>query len=311
MKSVSIILLFILFSNYCTIRAQSGITSGTSYLYWGIGFNSPPNDAYSFIDSLYVIAENKDTIIFKIKNNVTRNGGTSTFIKIKNKVSIIGASDTTLLYDFDLSINDTFILSRQSVSDQIILDSIVTRELENGIDYRHFYLHTLKSNRIIWVENIGEKTLGWDYRGYNLMDKAGLCAVCSSDSLVWSDSIYYWEFSENGMNQKFEKPGCNFYQIQQKVSLKSEKLLSEIQVYPVPAVNTLHFDLTGDEKPVFEIYDSQGRLVHLYRIGENQTNQYQIDVSQLTDGVYQLIFKTNWSQGYVKFIKESGLGYGE
>lgn len=293
-------LIFIVF-NTLHLHAQSHFAHDVRYFYWGTGFNGPPNDVYSFVDSLYVTAINGDTINFEIKNDVTGIRKTSQFLKIGNKISLTGVSDTALLYDFDLKINDTFFLTNKSIDEKLILDSIVNIKLENGIDYRHFYLHSLKSKRIIWVENIGEKTHGWDYREFNVMDKPGLFAVCSSDSLIWSDSIYYWEFLVDKIKLKYEKPTCSFYELMHKVEL--DEILNGISAYPIPSNDFLNIGFNGNVELVFEIHTMKGEIIVNPIVSCMNLNEYQIDISNLDNGIYQLVCKQNNAEKRVVFVK--------
>ncbi|HEY1047542.1 MAG TPA: T9SS type A sorting domain-containing protein, partial [Bacteroidia bacterium] len=253
------------------------------------------------IDSLYVTAINGDTINFEIKNDVTGNTRTSQFLKIGNKISLTGMSDTTLLYDFDLNINDTFFLTNKSSNEKLILDSIVSIKLENGIDYRHFYLHSLNSDLIVWVENIGEKHHGWDYRGYNIMDKPGLCAVCSSDSLVWSDSIYYWDYYVSGIKLKYVKPDCSFYELKRKVGM--DELAVGMNIYPNPANDYLYINVQYNFTPQIEIYTMEGKLIYAYSNDDTNSNKNCINISGFESGVYQLVYKIDAKERRIRFVK--------
>ncbi len=63
---------------------------------------------------------------------------------------------------------------------------------------------------------------------------------------------------------------------------------NKVQIYPVPADNTLNINILEDSKVIFvRLYDASGRVIKEYNVHrENENNQTTLDISPLKHGLY-------------------------
>lgn len=293
--------IFLLISS--VISAQSTFEGGIRYFYYGVGFNAPPNDVYAYIDSMYITSQKNDTIQFEVKNIAAGKGEKNTYWKIGNTISLLKSNDTIVLYDYSLNINDTFKLINGSINESLILDSIVMVKMENNIDFKHFYLHSLSSFPfpIIWIENIGEKTNGWNYSSFKAQDHPGLQAVCASNSLIWSDSVYYWKFSNSGFKFEYFKVDCQLYDALKKVGI--HEILKGINVFPNPTQDFVFISTNNSEKYTFELYSLDGKKIENFIVQTSDNNNYQIDLRLLNAGFYYIILNSPSGEKRIKISK--------
>lgn len=285
------------------ISAQSTFEGGIRYFYYSVGFNAPPKDIYAYIDSMYITSQKNDTIHFEVKNIAAGNGQKTTYWKIGNKISLLNSNDTILLYDYSLNINDTFKLINGSINESLILDSIVMVKMENNIDFKHFYLHSLSSFPfpIIWIENIGEKTHGWNYSSFKAQDIPGIQAVCASNSLIWSDWIYYWQYSNSGFEDIYIKVDCKLYDALKKVSI--DEISIGLNVFPNPTHDFVFISTNNSEKCTFEMYSLDGKKIENYSVQSSDKNSYQIDLRLLNEGIYYIVIHSATSEKRFKICK--------
>ncbi|MDP2175676.1 MAG: hypothetical protein Q8K70_07160 [Bacteroidota bacterium] len=164
------------------INAQVNLVNGSKFLKIQFLNQAPPNDKFALIDTLLIIKQNVDTIEFLLTNSNTK------FKKINKKTYLIKGSDSILLYDYDLAPNDNFFLKKSNGQmDSFVVDSVNYKKLNDNKNYKHWYLRN-KSNdlKITWLENLGEKNIGWDYSNYDLFDfNSALKAICINESLIY------------------------------------------------------------------------------------------------------------------------------
>ncbi|RRO20858.1 T9SS type A sorting domain-containing protein, partial [Flavobacteriaceae bacterium 14752] len=82
--------------------------------------------------------------------------------------------------------------------------------------------------------------------------------------------------------------------------------LSGISIYPNPANDVLNINLGQNSSQIenFTLFDLNGRQIYQKQFEDNQTQENQIDVSQLSSGVYLLTVKTQNTQYNQKVIIE-------
>lgn len=83
-----------------------------------------------------------------------------------------------------------------------------------------------------------------------------------------------------------------------------KSVFSNLQIYPNPTsdVINIHSDDLFQEKPEITIYSIDGKLIKKY-ISQNM-NDFSIDVSKLTNGLYLIKVEINNRLGVLKFIKK-------
>ncbi|RRO23895.1 T9SS type A sorting domain-containing protein, partial [Flavobacteriaceae bacterium 14752] len=82
--------------------------------------------------------------------------------------------------------------------------------------------------------------------------------------------------------------------------------LSGLSIYPNPANDILNINLGQNSSQIenLTLFDLNGRQVYQKQFEDNQTQESQIDVSQLSNGVYLLTVKTENNQFDRKIIIE-------
>ncbi|MDA8650540.1 hypothetical protein N9L39_00365 [Flavobacteriaceae bacterium] len=85
------------------------------------------------------------------------------------KTEVDGTSQEYLLYDFSMSVGDSIEMSNPITpfpqnAGYFIVDSIISRPLVNGNEYRHFYMSPSPSNQssnntCVWIEGVGSLSL--------------------------------------------------------------------------------------------------------------------------------------------------------
>jgi len=73
-----------------------------------------------------------------------------------------------------------------------------------------------------------------------------------------------------------------------------------IRVYPVPVKDFAYITFTNPSKSTLNVYNINGAIVKSYQIDGST----QVDLSQLTSGVYVLEVKSASANYKVKFTKE-------
>ncbi|MBP1629346.1 MAG: hypothetical protein H6Q15_239 [Bacteroidetes bacterium] len=190
-----------------------------------------------------------------------------------------------MLYDFSLSIGDTFL---GNINTYLRVLSIDTVEI-NNIQRRKFNIIEIfraDTNYMEgvgnWIEGIGDMQ-GILYSIYHL--------------LIHSSGGFLRCYEYNGeLQYHYGKEGCS-----NTVGLNDiEKDKAEILVYPIPAKDDINFSCSFMIKDI-EIYDIMGR-----RVLKTEVKDYSktINISSYTKGSY--IAKLNTEQGLVskKFIVE-------
>lgn len=285
MKSIKLILIisatFFIFK-FNNIQAQQ-IENGTKYLFVG-SFSGTKK-----IDSLTIIKQTIDSIIFE-RITPEKWIGKQTFIKTNNVISIIENNKIIPMYDYNLQIGDSFNLNvGDSTNFKIItlyLDSVKNITLLDSKIYKHWYLHsnTLYNKQAVWIENIGEISIGWDYRNiFDIETTYQLYLICKNNTLT---------FVRGNL-----PPTCNFDSI---LRSNINKVLSKPQliIYPNPACEKLFIENNGTQSSNYFITNLLGKEK------DKGVLKSEIEISHLLNGVYVLkIVSTNNQTQVLKFIK--------
>lgn len=264
-------------------KAQ-GIIDGTRYLIrstWAGRYN---------IDTTQIISNTNDSLVFQIITPpYNKERKKRTFVKKNNIVSVVDADKMRPLYNYNLQEKDSFIASwawggdtNKIFSTTLYVDSIRYVKLLDNKLYKHWYFkrNTQSGLPIIWIENLGEAQLGWDYgQAYAVETFYGLHAICQNNSLTLN----------------IETPrinSCNFDSLKKVDVAPINNTMETIALYPNPAQNKIFVTngFSGKDDWQITIYNSQGILMKSTTI--NNTNDF-IDVSDLSRGLYFITVNTN------------------
>jgi hypothetical protein len=80
-----------------------------------------------------------------------------------------------------------------------------------------------------------------------------------------------------------------------------DAMLNRVQIYPVPANNTLHL-ANASEIHTLTVYDITGAAVHqMSNAGENQIS---MDITSLDSGVYMIRMENEETTRVLRFVKQ-------
>ncbi len=259
------------------------ITNETQFLRLNISpSQSPPNNLNILVDSLYVTQQKLDTTNFEIKTLLTTTLA-ARFIKSGDHVYQIKDQDSVLVYDYSLTIGDTFPVTFYSINHLLILDSITDKTFANGRKYKHWHLHTVDptvTEKIVWVEGLGEQNFGWDYSLFASVHQPFVIGICIRDTLV------NWRKIEE---IKHISPSCNFDLIRKSLSL--DKLKNhQILVYPNPTSSILTILPASQSFSFGIITNTNGAVVKRFEV----RGQIELDIRDLKSGIYFLIIDDVW-----------------
>jgi hypothetical protein len=195
-------------------------------------------------------------------------------------------SQEVLLYDFNLDIGDSILLSCELCNSSypmymkvVSVDSILLTDMT----YRkkiNFDYGTSWS----WIEGIGcEAGLLYPYYSCILCFPCWIELVCfkQNDTILYSNETHVPCFEYVVSNNELENNSNIFL------------------VFPNPTTDNLTLETT--EKATIEILNIEGQLIKTINIADKQTS---IDVSNLSSGVYIIKAKTERGVAVKKFIKE-------
>lgn len=287
MRHIKLLLSISLFFIFTTkVFAQVNVIENTRFLKINFANQPPPNDRFATIDTLNIISTVNNTVKFKLTTSDVH------FYSVGAETYIVNGSDTTLLYDYSLQVNDTFEFNgRMNETDTFIVDSVLNKTLQDNKTYKHWYLSNLRKEfNLVWVQNFGEKYLGWDYSKYYLPDYNGIIkSICSDNNLI------FWNSDFNGFEPRHISQTCSFDSLKQLLSVITPKIFKIIP-YPNPAYINLKID--GIEEGTVKIFNSIGQLVL------EVSFEKIIDISNLPNGIYQIAIYEQDKLYRGNFIKE-------
>jgi hypothetical protein len=80
---------------------------------------------------------------------------------------------------------------------------------------------------------------------------------------------------------------------------------NSLQIFPNPAKDILHVQVTGsNENALLQIIDATGRKVKEQKISIDGATSVSVDITDLSKGMYHLLFKTNLKTEHQKFVKQ-------
>ena len=236
-------------------------------------------DGYHYISRTFLLRE--DVPAKKVYLNIISSG--------KNEY---------LLYDYSLAVGDSIDMKNPITpfpenAGYYTVDSIVPNTLNDGLDYKHFYLSPSASNTIsttnaIWIESIGSLSIVTAASGepnVNGVGKVSCYFKGSNADLIYSqlDSISGC-FVQNNLSYLSFKESLNSVVIENSIV-------------------TNRCDLRNTENVnAFKIYDLNGRLVQTKKV-LNETN-LSIEMSDLDRGLYFLELSGVTSKKVFKIVKK-------
>jgi hypothetical protein len=241
----------------------------------------PPNDRWGLIDTLNVTYQSADTVKFNLSNKAK-------FIKTGGQVFQFIERDTVLAFDFDLVAGDTFRSEFYDGEIVLLVDSINSIQFYDGNFYRHWYLTSVSTtNRdpIVWVEGIGEKSVGWSSLvWYNVLHWPSVNAIC------YNNSVVYWDYSFYGFD-----PTCSFDSIVQMLDVPTVLGANGIKIQPNPVKKYISFNKTLEGEYV--ILGMTGVVIQQGDISN------QINVEHLSNGTYLLLLSNEYGTIPMRFSK--------
>lgn len=195
-----------------------------------------------------------------------------------------------LLYDFSLEVGDSININNPlspfpSSPGYFTLDSIISRELLDGSDYRFFYLSpnatSSSTENPVWIEGIGSLSLINAPGGTPDVNEVGkISCVFNDDELIYSqlDSIL----------------SC----LPVHVSVSEEETKHAlVKVYPTNCNDILFVSSFEEEIKSIEIFDLNGTKVFQLKTTDKQFNK--LDISRLMRGLF--IVRVNLASGNQTF----------
>ena len=179
----------------------------------------------------------------------------------------------TILYDFSLAVNDTFLVHNNPDSVQIVT-SIDSVQIASQWRKRINFNITGMSNRV-WIEGIGDMNglffpAVWVFENYNLL-------TCYEDSLIfWTHP----ELVNSGIN-------CFSVGIEENNSVPNNL---KLKVFPNPSSAEVTISLSNGLEMlscVLLIYDSHGKKVKKDIFPKAQTS-IELNISELKAGIYYI-----------------------
>jgi len=267
-----------------------GIADGSRYFY--IQESMSPFIKYTYIDTLKIRSSSADTVYFSCFGQDTPD-----FVKIGDKIHYISniIPYTNLEYDYSLQAGDTFTYLDtmpfiSGRTQMYVVDSVKSLMLEDSNTYKHWYLRNIENDfpfkpKAIWVENLGEKTMGWSWFYAGIEDgPTRLKAICSKnqDLIYWNNYIVDLDRS------------CDFDSLAKLVSL-SESSSRQITLYPNPANDYIRFDT--DTTVQFALLNAFGQKVM------SGCSDGYISVGHLPEGIYYIRIQRDQEIYGTKFVK--------
>jgi hypothetical protein len=189
-----------------------------------------------------------------------------------------------LLYDFSLTVGDSIDMKNPispfpTEAGYYRLDSIISRPLVDGNEYRHFYLSPSESNTIsttnaTWIEGLGSLSIINAPSGYPDINEVGsLSCFFKNGELFYSnlDSIDGCEPIILGLN--------NNNQTLDEVGVSTLISNSYCNVYNASNVR------------IVDVYDLNGR--RLESLSNNGNKSIDLDFSRYKSGIYIIVVYTN------------------
>ncbi len=211
--------------------------------------------------------------------------------KVYTKIFLPSEEVNHLLYDFSLEVGDSFEMFNPVTpfpreGGQFHLDSIVSRTLADGNNYRHFYFspaagNTASDNNAIWIEGVGSLSILTAPGGDPGINGVGHLS-CS-----FKNAIKTYENLDSIANCK---PLI--------LNIKDvKKELWNLQIYfTVDAVQIIN----ADDVHLVTIYSLAGKKVVEVKNPSNAVT-LKISTTSLSEGLY--ILKAKHNEGYAKTFK--------
>jgi len=289
MKKLLLPTCFILLLFAAKMAKAQDIKNNTLYFFISYYNQPPPNDKSGRIDTLKVTHSNLDTVAFY--------SNSSNFIKEGEKISLLDNSEKILLYDYSLVTGDTFKLDYNQTEHSFLVDSVVSVLYEDGNFYTEWHLHDLQdpNSIIVWVQNLGEKSVGWNWTYHKTPHLPGVKAICTNGDLV------YWRTSNDYFPNPEPTPSCNFDSLNNLINnTQSVKEIKHtpFKIYPNPASSVLFVE----QIPLGTAY----RIVNMIgaEVAKGIYEGDAIPISTLGQGMYILQIQTNEQIRQAKFIKD-------
>ena len=197
-----------------------------------------------------------------------------------------GFQEERIIYDFSLEEGDTFksLLCQSEV--EMIVDNIDQVSLFNGEQRKRF---SFKNIPEVWIEGIGSN--------YGVVHK--YINYCGTD--VSSKLLCYEEGEDLVYRDQFIDT-CFVSNVSTNQMINKES----VSIYPNPSSNFINvvFESSKNENFVaFQIYDIGGKLVMQNENSLENINEINLNISNLTQGVYTIVINTNETNYYEKIIK--------
>ena len=289
MKKLILLIFLCLLLPAKDIFGQS-ITDGTRFLYYQ-ELMGPPFIVPYIVD-VKIISSVAGMVYFSSDGNDTPD-----WVKIGDKIyRLYNNIPLSVEYDYSLQTGDTFTYLDtfpyfSGRTEMYVVDSVKSLRLKDSNTYKHWYLRNIENDwpfkpKAIWVEGLGEKTMGWGWFYAGIIDgPAYLKAVCSKnhDLILWNNYIPDFDRS------------CNFDSLAKLISIP-EPSSRQIVLYPNPSTDYIRFE-TESATP-FTLFNAYGQQVM------SGSSDGYLSVAHLPQGFYILHLHTNGDFFVSKFLKQ-------
>lgn len=292
-------------SSFMTMSDASSLTPNLSFLHFiseKVNLDSTKNDtAYYTVNFFESDSNYTDQYHLTCYNNQVYFSG-KIIDYYPNKAFNV---KNVLIYDFNLNVGDTMVISETNskMNIQLKIDSLIDFKCNDGVTRKMQFFHIVSTNLKeynMWEPRFNIMGLGGDhgivpfrirYRNSPFWQK--LITACTKDNV----NMYFSDFS----NTDFAFPQCNemgFAETIEKMRNASNENINtpRIKLYPNPVSTFLH--LEGQELGTYTIVNALGETL----MAGISTNQ--IDVSSLNSGIYTIFITGRNGSRPSKFIKE-------
>lgn len=293
MKKNLLLITFLFFSFFNYTSAQRLLAPGNNWNLLDIFWTSSRTNNYSIGSDTIINGTTYQQLLRDGELVEFHNPTTPRFIRetedgkvyIDNHIYL--DTDEILIYDFGLTLMDTFLLVpslNTNLENRFVVTAVDTIVLLDGSPRRQLTLELIDSQfngTLIWIEGVGEKEFGPFYaHAFYVFDVVSDLLCAYQDEVV---QVY--------QNSDYDSCFVTF------TSVEELEINSPIKIYPNPVKDLLTLDLSETNQTFTEIniFNALGEMVYQQKVASSIT---EINTNQLNSGIYFLLLKDNSGTSY-------------